>query len=267
MAVAVIMKLRLDKYLTEMGCGTRSQVKKEILKGSVSVNGEIAKKAERKVDTEKDEIIFKGEKIFYAGYEYFMLNKPAGVVSATEDKKERTVIDLIKESKRKDLFPAGRLDKDTEGLLLITNNGQLAHRLLSPKKHVDKIYYAKIKGIVTEEDVRLFEKGVHIGDEKPTMPAALEILSVQKERRKEKIKEQKILPETKNETDEKEDGYSEIYLTIKEGRFHQVKRMFRAVGKEVVYLKRIQFGTLTLDPSLKPGQYRKLTEEEVEQLC
>ena len=130
-----------------------------------------------------------------------------------------------------------------------------------------KIYYAKIKGIVTEEDVRLFEKGVHIGDEKPTMPAALEILSVQKERRKEKIKEQKILPETKNETDEKEDGYSEIYLTIKEGRFHQVKRMFRAVGKEVVYLKRIQFGTLTLDPSLKPGQYRKLTEEEVEQLC
>ena len=175
------MKLRLDKYLTEMGCGTRSQVKKEILKGSVSVNGEIAKKAERKVDTEKDEIIFKGEKIFYAGYEYFMLNKPAGVVSATEDKKERTVIDLIKESKRKDLFPAGRLDKDTEGLLLITNDGQLAHRLLSPKKHVDKIYYAKIKGIVTEEDVRLFEKGVHIGDEKPTMPAALEILSVQKD--------------------------------------------------------------------------------------
>ena len=232
------MKLRLDKYLTEMGCGTRSQVKKEILKGSVSVNGEIAKKAELKVDTEKDEIIFKGEKIFYAGYEYFMLNKPAGVVSATEDKKERTVIDLIKESKRKDLFPAGRLDKDTEGLLLITNDGQLAHRLLSPKKHVDKIYYAKIKGIVTEEDVRLFEKGVHIGDEKPCH----------------------LCRRTTS-------GYSEIYLTIKEGRFHQVKRMFRAVGKEVVYLKRIQFGTLTLDPSLKPGQYRKLTEEEVEQLC
>ena len=130
MAVAVIMKLRLDKYLTEMGCGTRSQVKKEILKGSVSVNGEIAKKAERKVDTEKDEIIFKGEKIFYAGYEYFMLNKPAGVVSATEDKKERTVIDLIKESKRKDLFPAGRLDKDTEGLLLITNDGQPAQEII-----------------------------------------------------------------------------------------------------------------------------------------
>ena len=123
-------------------------MKKEILKGSVSVNGEIAKKAERKVDTEKDEIIFKGEKIFYAGYEYFMLNKPAGVVSATEDKKERTVIDLIKESKRKDLFPAGRLDKDTEGLLLITNDGQLAHRLLSPKKHVDKTYFAVTEGKV-----------------------------------------------------------------------------------------------------------------------
>lgn len=261
------MKLRLDKYLTEMGCGTRSQVKKEILKGSVSVNEEIAKKADQKVDTEKDEIIFKGEKISYAGYEYFMLNKPAGVVSATEDKKERTVIDLIKESKRKDLFPAGRLDKDTEGLLLITNDGQLAHRLLSPKKHVDKIYYAKIKGIVTEEDVRSFEKGVYIGDEKPTMPAKLEILSIHKEPWEEETEGQKEMSERRQKIIGQADGYSEIYLTIKEGRFHQVKRMFRAVRKEVVYLKRIQFGTLTLDPSLKPGQYRKLTEEEVEQLC
>ena len=234
------MKLRLDKYLTEMGCGTRSQVKKEILKGSVSVNGEIAKKAERKVDTEKDEIIFKGEKIFYAGYEYFMLNKPAGVVSATEDKKERTVIDLIKESKRKDLFPAGRLDKDTEGLLLITNDGQLAHRLLSPKKHVDKIYYAKIKGIVTEEDVRLFEKGVHIGDEKPTLPADLRILS-----------------------SDSTAARSEIELIITEGRFHQVKRMFEAVGMKVTFLRRIAMGELKIDESLPTGAYRSLSEEEV----
>ena len=240
MAVAVIMKLRLDKYLTEMGCGTRSQVKKEILKGSVSVNGEIAKKAERKVDTEKDEIIFKGEKIFYAGYEYFMLNKPAGVVSATEDKKERTVIDLIKESKRKDLFPAGRLDKDTEGLLLITNDGQLAHRLLSPKKHVDKVYYAKIDGMVTEEDVKRFAKGIDIGaeEEEMTRPAKLDIMRSAEE--------------------------SEIRLTIHEGKFHQVKRMFLAVGKEVTYLKRERMGTLCLDENLKPGEYRLLTEEEIE---
>ena len=234
------MKLRLDKYLTEMGCGTRSQVKKEILKGSVSVNGEIAKKAERKVDTEKDEIIFKGEKIFYAGYEYFMLNKPAGVVSATEDKKERTVIDLIKESKRKDLFPAGRLDKDTEGLLLITNDGQLAHRLLSPKKHVDKVYYAKIDGMVTEEDVKRFAEGIDIGaeEEEMTRPAKLDIMKSAEE--------------------------SEIRLTIHEGKFHQVKRMFLAVGKEVTYLKRERMGTLCLDENLKPGEYRLLTEEEIE---
>ena len=240
MAVAVIMKLRLDKYLTEMGCGTRSQVKKEILKGSVSVNGEIAKKAERKVDTEKDEIIFKGEKIFYAGYEYFMLNKPAGVVSATEDKKERTVIDLIKESKRKDLFPAGRLDKDTEGLLLITNDGQLAHRLLSPKKHVDKVYDAKIDGMVTEEDVKRFAEGIDIGaeEEEMTRPAKLDIMKSAEE--------------------------SEIRLTIHEGKFHQVKRMFLAVGKEVTYLKRERMGTLCLDENLKPGEYRLLTEEEIE---
>ena len=234
------MKLRLDKYLTEMGCGTRSQVKKEILKGSVSVNGEIAKKAERKVDTEKDEIIFKGEKIFYAGYEYFMLNKPAGVVSATEDKKERTVIDLIKESKRKDLFPAGRLDKDTEGLLLITNDGQLAHRLLSPKKHVDKVYYAKIDGMVTEEDVKRFAEGIDIGaeEEEMTRPAKLDIMKSAEE--------------------------SEIRLTIHEGKFHQVKRMFLAVGKEVTYLKRERMGPLCLDENLKPGEYRLLTEEEIE---
>lgn len=261
------MKLRLDKYLTEMGCGTRSQVKKEILKGNVSVNEQIEKKAERKVDTEKDEIMFKGERISYAGYEYFMLNKPAGVVSATEDKRERTVIDLIKESKRKDLFPAGRLDKDTEGLLLITNAGQLAHRLLSPKKHVDKVYYAKVTGIVTEEDIELFERGVHIGDEKPTMPAKLEILSVHKEPWEEKTEEQEEISERREKITGQSDGYSEIYLTIKEGRFHQVKRMFHATGKEVVYLKRIRFGSLTLDPSLKPGEYRKLTEEEVKQLC
>ena len=237
MAVAVIMKLRLDKYLTEMGCGTRSQVKKEILKGSVSVNGEIAKKAERKVDTEKDEIIFKGEKIFYAGYEYFMLNKPAGVVSATEDKKERTVIDLIKESKRKDLFPAGRLDKDTEGLLLITNDGQLAHRLLSPKKHVDKTYRVRPEKPLSAEDIHRLESGLEIGDDKPTSPAKAVLT---------------------------EDG--DLLLTIHEGRFHQVKRMLQAIGNQVLTLERIRFGSLSLDPALSRGDYRALTEEEIKHL-
>ena len=231
------MKLRLDKYLTEMGCGTRSQVKKEILKGSVSVNGEIAKKAERKVDTEKDEIIFKGEKIFYAGYEYFMLNKPAGVVSATEDKKERTVIDLIKESKRKDLFPAGRLDKDTEGLLLITNDGQLAHRLLSPKKHVDKTYRVRPEKPLSAEDIHRLESGLEIGDDKPTSPAKAVLT---------------------------EDG--DLLLTIHEGRFHQVKRMLQAIGNQVLTLERIRFGPLSLDPALSRGDYRALTEEEIKHL-
>ena len=192
--------MRLDKYLAEMGVGTRQEVKKQIRQGKVTVNGTVVKAADTKIDETCDEVTIGGRNISYVSYEYYMLNKPGGVVSATEDRRDTTVIDLIKDKKRKDLFPVGRLDKDTEGLLLITNDGDLAHRLLAPKKHVDKIYYAKIKGIVTEEDVRLFEKGVHIGDEKPTMPAALEILSVQKERRKEKIKEQKILPETKNET-------------------------------------------------------------------
>jgi 16S rRNA pseudouridine516 synthase len=262
MAVAILMKIRLDKYLTEMGCGSRSQVKKEIAKGFVVINDQIEKQSDRKVDTQKDQIFLKGELISYSGYEYYMLNKPAGVVSATEDRKERTVIDLIKETKRKDLFPAGRLDKDTEGLLLITNDGKLAHRLLSPKKHVDKVYYAKVNGIVTEKDVEWFKRGVDIGDEKLTMPAVLEILSVHKE---QKIQEEQWINGEKRA--EQPEGDSEILLTIREGRFHQVKRMFHAAGKEVVYLKRIRFGTLTLDPLLNPGEYRKLTEEEVKQLC
>ena len=170
-----------------------------------------------------------------------MLNKPSGVVSATQDRKEQTVLGLLGGQKRRDLFPVGRLDKDTEGLLLITNDGELAHRLLSPKSHVDKVYFAKIKGRVTEEDCRAFRQGVDIGDEKPTLPALLTVLHSDEE--------------------------SEVELTIQEGRFHQVKRMFQSVGKEVVYLKRLRMGALTLDGGLRPGEYRKLTEEEVNTLC
>lgn len=241
MAVDVIMKIRLDKFLADMGFGTRSQVRQQIAGGNVTVNGLPARRPELKVDTDKDRVLFCGTEAVYAQYEYYMLNKPAGVVSATEDKKERTVLDLLQERKRKDLFPVGRLDKDTEGLLLITNNGDLAHRLLAPGRHVDKVYYAEIDGKVTREDAELFRAGVDIGDKKKTMPAFLEILSSA--------------------------DRSEILLTIREGRFHQVKRMFHAVGKEVLFLRRIQMGPLKLDEKLRPGEYRRLTKEEVEKLC
>lgn len=177
MAVDVSMKIRLDKYLADMGFGTRSQVKQQIARGSVTVNGSSAVRPELKIETDSDTVFYCGVKAAYEQYEYFMLNKPAGVVSATEDKKERTVLDLLQERKRKGLFPVGRLDKDTEGLLLITNDGNLAHRLLAPGKHVDKVYYAEIDGKVTREDAEHFLAGVDIGDEKKTMPAVLEILS------------------------------------------------------------------------------------------
>ena len=232
--------MRLDKYLAEMGVGTRQEVKKQIRQGKVTVNGTVVKAADTKIDETSDEVTICGRNISYVSYEYYMLNKPAGVVSATEDRRDTTVIDLIKDKKRKDLFPVGRLDKDTEGLLLITNDGDLAHRLLAPKKHVDKVYYAKIDGMVTEEDVKRFAEGIDIGaeEEEMTRPAKLDIMKSAEE--------------------------SEIRLTIHEGKFHQVKRMFLAVGKEVTYLKRERMGTLCLDENLKPGEYRLLTEEEIE---
>lgn len=241
MAVDVGMRIRLDKYLADMGFGTRSVIKKEIQSGSVSVNGFPVRRPETKIETALDKITFHGNPVAYEKHVYYMLNKPAGVVSATSDRRDTTVVELIKDSRRKDLFPVGRLDKDTEGLLLITDDGELAHRLLSPKKHVDKVYFAKIRGQVTVEDIKIFAQGLDIGDEKPTLPAELVIHSTGE--------------------------ISEIMLTIREGRFHQVKRMFQAVGKEVVYLKRLRMGNITLDEALTPGEYRRLTEEEVERLC
>jgi len=235
--------IRLDKYLADMGCGTRQEVKKLIRSGQVSVDGAVVKKPDTKVEQTVQEVCLSGEKVGYESFEYYMLNKPAGVISATEDRSCQTVVDLIKEKKRKDLFPVGRLDKDTEGLLLITNDGELAHRLLSPKKHVDKCYFARVSGKVTEDDVRSFENGVNIGSlEQPeiTMPGKLEIIT--------------------------SDEISQIHLTIQEGKFHQVKRMFQAVGKEVIYLKRLRMGTLVLDENLSIGEYRPLTKEELEKL-
>lgn len=233
-------QMRLDKYLAQMSIGTRSQVKQMVRKGQVCVNGTVVKKPEYKVDPDQDQVVADGVKTKYVHEEYIMLNKPSGVVSATKDPREKTVLDLIDGQKRKDLFPAGRLDKDTEGLLLLTSDGELAHRLLSPKKHVDKTYYARIQGRVTNEDVKVFLKGLDIGDEKPALPAVLQVLI--------------------------EGEISEILITIQEGRFHQVKRMFRAVDKKVVYLKRISMGSLVLDETLMPGQYRNLTEEEIQRL-
>ncbi len=240
MEMAVIM-IRLDKYLADMGVGTRVEVKKYIRQGKVKIDGVVVKSPEEKVDIERQEIFYLDQPVSYEAFEYYMLNKPAGVVSATTDDKDTTVIDLIIDKKRKDLFPVGRLDKDTEGLLLITNDGELAHRLLSPKKHVDKVYYAKVKGVVTERDVKAFAEGVSLGYGETSKPAVLEIMV--------------------------SDEISEIKLTIQEGKFHQVKRMFLSVGKEVIYLKRLSMGTLVLDEKLPLGGYRPLKPEELEQLC
>lgn len=233
--------IRLDKYLADMGMGTRSELKKAIRNGRVSIDGVPAKKPEEKVDPDKQAVCFDGKEIRYQAMEYYMLHKPAGVVSATKDAKEKTVIDLIQGTKRKDLFPVGRLDKDTEGLLLITNDGDMAHRLLAPGKHVDKTYFARIEGLVTAEDVDAFAKGLDIGDDDLTMPAKLEIVLAGEE--------------------------SEIRVTIQEGRYHQVKRMFEAVGKKVIYLKRLSMGSLKLDETLEKGAYRLLTDEELDKLC
>lgn len=238
--MAVIM-MRLDKYLADMGIGTRTDIKKYVRQGKVKVDGVVVKSPEIKVNPDVQTVSYLDQSVSYEKFEYYMLNKPAGVVSATTDEKDKTVIDLITAKKRKDLFPVGRLDKDTEGLLLITNDGELAHRLLAPKKHVDKVYYAKVKGKVTEEDVKAFKEGVSLGQGEMARPAALEILV--------------------------SDEISEIRLTIQEGKFHQVKRMFISVGKEVVYLKRLSMGSLVLDEKLPLGAYRPLTNKELEQLC
>lgn len=237
-------QFRLDKYLADAGIGTRSDIKSYIRKGLVQVNHNTVLRPETKIDSAKDEISFKGEPIRMADLEYYLLNKPAGYVSATKDNTAPTVMELIN-SNRKDLFPVGRLDKDTEGLLLITNDGALSHKLLSPKKHVEKTYYAITNGIMDEADIHAFRQGLEIGDEdlKTALPAKLQIIS----------------------TDEKEQR-SEVLITITEGKFHQVKRMVHACGKEVTYLRRISFGTLSLPEELPSGAYRELTPEEIQTL-
>ncbi|MBO0482927.1 pseudouridine synthase [Candidatus Enterococcus courvalinii] len=233
--------MRLDKFLADVGLGSRKEVKGLIKKGQVTVNDKVIKSDKFQVKELTDEIAYLDEKLTYQKNFYYLLNKPAGVVSATQDNYDETVLDLLNDfDYREDLFPVGRLDKDTEGLLLITNDGALAHRLLSPKKHVEKEYFAKVAGVMTAEDIQAFSKGLVISQGEETLPAVLMIDAV-------------------NEVEQT----SEIRLILHEGKFHQVKRMVKAVGKEVTYLKRIRMGNVVLPADLALGEYRELTVEEL----
>ncbi|WP_257061209.1 pseudouridine synthase [Priestia megaterium] len=230
--------MRLDKLLSTIGYGSRKEVKGLLKTGAVKVDGSTVKDAKVHVNPDEQEITVHGEAVSYREFVYFMLHKPQGVISATEDSLHETVLDLLElDDAVYEPFPVGRLDKDTEGLLLLTNDGQLAHQLLSPKKHVPKTYFAKINAPVTEEDAEAFRQGVTLDDGYVTKSAELKILTSGVE--------------------------SEIELTIVEGKFHQVKRMFEARGKKVTYLKRLSMGALLLDESLDLGEYRELTEEEL----
>ncbi|WP_321388883.1 pseudouridine synthase [uncultured Enterococcus sp.] len=236
--------MRLDKFLSETGCGSRKEVKKLLKQGIITVNNQVVKDAKSQVNEWEDQVAYDGEQLHYQKYFYYMLHKPQGVISATEDKYDETVIDLLSdEDFREDLFPVGRLDKDTEGLLILTNDGQLSHRLLSPKKHVDKEYFARISGVVTEEDIKLFAQGLILKSGEAVKPGKLVVDAVDEAK-----------------------GESEIRLVIQEGKFHQVKRMFEAVDKQVVYLKRLRMGELYLDEALELGDYRPLTATELQLL-
>ena len=239
--------MRLDKLLAHTGFGTRKEVKKIIRDRYITVNGEVITKPGTKVDPDEDDVRIGSERIYYEEFVYFMLNKPAGVISATEDYVHDTVLDLLEPADLiQEPHPIGRLDMDTEGLLLLTNDGQLTHQLTSPKRGVDKEYYAFVSGIVTEEDIQQFEEGILLIEDDEdylTLPAELEILEIDEEAKT-----------------------SEVHVIIREGKFHQVKRMFRAVDKEVLYLKRIRMGDLKLDENLELGDYRRLTEAELEKI-
>ena len=310
-------KERLDKRLAQEGFGTRSEIRKAVGAGKVSVNGHIEKDPGRKIGPE-DEICFEGKKVGQETFVYYLLNKPAGVITATEDEVRQTVLDLLRSPSdpsdlsgpppekpvlRRGIFPVGRLDRDTEGLLLVTDDGQLAHRLLAPGRHVDKVYYAIVTGKLTGDEIRKFAEGLQVGKEGSSeafsaLPAKLEIvhadtggeagnfstLAVKPETVRmdtdggiESFTALPAKPETKWEDPERIQGAprpgqgaeperTEVLVTIREGKYHQVKRMFRAVGKEVLYLKRLSMGPLRLDGQLAPGEFRALRREEIEAL-
>ena len=245
-------EIRLDKYVAESAGITRKDAKTALQKGRVRVNGEVCKNGDSKVSPE-DEVTLDGKNLAAEEFLYLMFHKPAGVVSATEDGRDKTVLDLVREQGaetpeeagesgyflgKREVFPVGRLDKDTEGLLLLTDDGELAHKLLSPKKHVDKVYFALLSGEVPDDAAARFAEGIQVGQDYRALPAKLEVLSV-------------------------EDGVSKVNITLREGKFHQVKRMCHEIGCEVTYLKRIYMGNLVLDDKLQPGECRKLTAEEL----
>ncbi|MDJ1090644.1 pseudouridine synthase [Macrococcus caseolyticus] len=229
--------MRLDKFLGNHGFGTRKEVKLLVKRGAVKVNDVVVKKSDIKIVPENDTVTVYDEVVMYEPFVYIMLNKPAGYISSTKDYKDETVLELIEGFEHYDLHPVGRLDKDTEGLLILTNDGQFSHDVLSPRKHVNKTYFARVDGDVTDDTVELFKAGITLDDGYKAMPAELQIISAGE--------------------------ISEIELVIQEGKFHQVKRMFKAVDMTVIYLKRIKMGGLPLDESLTPGAYRKLTLEEI----
>jgi len=230
-------KIRLDKYLCDQSIGSRSEVKNIIKLKEIYVNDMLITDSSIKIDPETDIVKYKDRIISYQKYSYYMLNKPSGLISATEDKLNDTVISLLEGVNTKGLFPVGRLDKDTEGLLLITNDGELAHNLLSPKKHVDKRYYVELDSPITDEEIKAIENGIDIGDDKVCLPCSIEIIN-----------------------------NTQLYIKIKEGRYHQIKRMFGAFSHKVTYLKRISMGPIELDDSLNVGQFRALTNDELLQL-
>ncbi|MBC2582717.1 pseudouridine synthase [Clostridium sp. DJ247] len=233
---------RIDKVLANLGYGTRKEVKTLVKDGLIEVDNTVIKDSGMKIDPNVSVIKVSGETVNYRKYIYLMMNKPDGVVSATFDNYDETVVDLLDpEYQVFDPFPVGRLDKDTVGLLLLTNDGELNHRLISPKWHVDKVYYAEINKDVNDEDVKAFERGITLDDGYECLPAKLEIL-------------------------QSDEHGAKVKVTIQEGKFHQVKRMFESRGKSVVYLRRIEFGPLGLDKDLLEGEYRELTEEEIESL-
>lgn len=230
--------MRLDKLLANMGYGSRKDVKKLLKEKQVTVNDKIIKDGKIHVDPDNDLIQVNGETVIYKEYIYLLMNKPQGVISATFDTREKTVVDILeKEDQLFEPFPVGRLDKDTEGLLLLTNDGELGHRLTTPKSEIEKNYYAEIQGVVTESDIETFKQGIVLDDGYTCKPAKLKII--------------------------KSADISEIEVIITEGKFHQVKRMFEAVGKKVVYLKRIRMGKLELDETIALGTYRELNEDEL----
>lgn len=306
--------MRLDKFLADMGVGSRSDLKKAIRKSLVTVNGAVEKDPGAQVSAE-DHICFDGAEIRYAEQQYYMLHKPAGVLSASEDRRQTTVVDLIRDAAptdasaanafradhhaagghadgsiarstedelvRKDLFPVGRLDKDTEGLLIITNDGRLTHQLLVPKHHIDKTYYAIVSGTITEDDQRAFTRGIRYDEKLTALPATLRVLSTGKtvaDLRRElgfTATSKRLLCTrlagpafigAEEPADITEDSLvSEVEITIQEGKFHQIKKMVKALpgGKEILYLRRISMGALRLDPKLAPGEFRKLSEDEI----